>query len=346
MDFNDDQFELSRYKWVIPFVAVILVISLIIIKGSSNNLKGYVENQSSDNSSSSVKDINKDDNIELSENTVLYSDDTYSFSFMIPESWSKVNGSGSDVSFINKQTGTKLQVNVLTYDPQINTVDENFLIQQASANGMEVREYSKPTNSSYFVSYCSSDYGYIEYSFWDYSAIIKLNFCVDIKYYNDEQMNKTLKYIVNSFEWKKSDPIPEGITPKYISYGNFEFGFPEGWNYGESGNTIVMTNQEGSASFTITVNEAAASLENISQIEYINYISQSKPDFMLTNFSNDGQKISITGEYMLNGQKLNLQQYIIVNNGFEYNLSFDTEVAVTSELTVTIQNVINSFRCY
>lgn len=107
-----------------------------------------------------------------------------------------------------------------------------------------------------------------------------------------------------------------------------------------------MTNQDGSASFSETVNEAAASLENISQIDYITYISQSKPDFMLTNFNNDGQKISITGEYLLNGKKINLQQYIIINNSYEYTLSFDTEEDVTSELAVTIQNVINSFKYY
>ncbi|SFD37050.1 hypothetical protein [Ruminococcus albus] len=136
------------------------------------------------------------------------------------------------------------------------------------------------------------------------------------------------------------------IVPIYVSSGNYEFGFPEGWNYGESGSAIYMTNQDGSASFSETVNEAAASLENISQIDYITYISQSKPDFMLTNFNNDGQKISITGEYLLNGKKINLQQYIIINNSYEYTLSFDTEEDVTSELAVTIQNVINSFKYY
>ncbi len=346
MEFNDrDQFELSRYRWVIPFVIIVLTVTVILVKCSSNNLKGFVDDKNEQSSSladtSSVEEI-----IELKEETSLYSDDTYNFTLSIPVSWSKINGTGSNVSFVNRQTGAQLQVIVMNYDPQINSMDENLLTQQAVSNGMELREYSKPTNSSYSVSYCSSDYGYIEYSFWDYSAIIKLNFCVGIKYYNDEQMNKTLKYIANSFNWAMADPIPAGIIPIYVTNGNYEFGFPEGWDYGESGNTIYMTNKEGSASFSVTVNEAASSLDNISQIDYINYISQSKPDFLLTNFNNDGQKISIMGEYFLNGKKINLQQYIIINNGFEYSLSFDTEEDVTSELAVTIQSVINSFKTH
>lgn len=346
MEFNDkDQFELSRYRWIIPFVVIVFTVSMIFVKCSSNNLKGYVDD-GADNSSSSTNSSITEEVIELKEDTTMYSDDNYNFRLSIPDSWSKVNGTGSNVSFVNRQTGSQLQVIVMEYDPQINTVDENLLTQQAVSNGMELREYSKPDNSSYYVSYCSSDYGFIEYSFWDYSAIIKLNFCVDIRYYNDETMNKTLKYIVNSFDWTKPDPIPSGIIPIFVSGGNYEFGFPKGWDYGESGDTVYMTNTNGSASFSVTVNEAASSLENISQIDYINYISQSKPDFMLTNFNNDGQKISITGEYFLNGKKINLQQFIIINNGSEYTLSFDTEEEVTSELAVTIQNVINSFKIY
>ena len=181
MEFNDrDQFELSRYRWVIPFVIIVLTVTVILVKCSSNNLKGFVDDKNEQSSSladtSSVEEI-----IELKEETSLYSDDTYNFTLSIPVSWSKINGTGSNVSFVNRQTGAQLQVIVMNYDPQINSMDENLLTQQAVSNGMELREYSKPTNSSYSVSYCSSDYGYIEYSFWDYSAIIKLNFCVGIK---------------------------------------------------------------------------------------------------------------------------------------------------------------------
>ena len=88
MEFNDrDQFELSRYRWVIPFVIIVLTVTVILVKCSSNNLKGFVDDKNEQSSSladtSSVEEI-----IELKEETSLYSDDTYNFTLSIPVSWS------------------------------------------------------------------------------------------------------------------------------------------------------------------------------------------------------------------------------------------------------------------
>lgn len=343
---DKDQFELSRYKWIIPFVVIILIISLFFVKCSSENLKGYVDSSSvTDSSSVSSKDSN-DELIILNEETVLYEDPEIHYSFQIPKSWVKISGTDNNVSFVDKKLGTQLNVSVSAYDPAINTITEDVLRQQASSSDMEIREFKKDSNSNYAVSYNSYNYGYIDCVHWDYNTIITLNFMLDIKYYNDSDVNKTIKYIEQSFNWITENPIPDDLQLAYFEYGNFEFGFPADWNYGESSDTIMITNQEGSAAITITVTEAATTLENISQIDCVNYLSQIKPNFMLDSFSNTGNMITCTGSYQLDDVKLNVQEYIMVNNGYEYTLSFDTESQVTSDLAVTIQKVINSFRCF
>lgn len=344
---ENDQFELSRYKWVIPFVVVILIVSLIFVKCSSNNLKGYVESSSlNDSSSQADKSTLEDQVLNISESTSLYQDEDIHFSLEIPESWTKVAGENNNVSFIDKNRGTQLNITIKGYDPSINTVDEDLLQQQASAANMTIREYDKTSNSKYSVSYTSSKYGYIDYVYWDYNTVITLSFMIDGKYYNDSDVNKTIRYIHQTFNWVTENPIPDDLQMAYLSYGNFEFGFPKDWNYGESSDTIMITNPEGSAAITISVTEAASTLEAVSQVDCVNYLSQIKPNFILDSFSNTGTMVTCTGTYQMNGTKLNVQQYIMVNNGYEYTLSFDTEAEVTSGLTTTIQKVINSFRCF
>lgn len=345
---DNDQFELSRYKWVIPFVVLILIVSLIMVRCSTNNLKGYVASSSSttDSSSSKIDEGIVESVNEISESTYQYSDEELKLSLEIPESWSKVTGENHNVTFIDKKIGTQLNLTVTSYDPGINSINENYLTQQAYNSGMEIREYKATSNSSYAVSYASLSYAYIDYVYWDYNQILTLSFMFDINYYNDAELNNTIKYINNSLNWIRSNAIPDDLQMVYVSYGNFEFGYPIGWNYGESSNTILITNEEGSAAFSLSVNEVATTLEGISQVDCVNYLSQTKPNFMLKSFDNNGSMISLTGSYVLNGVTLNVQQYILVNGGYEYTISFDTESEVTSSLAVTIQKVINSFRCF
>lgn len=347
---DKDQFELSRYKWIIPFVVIVLIISILMVRCSTDNLKGYTDSSSLTDSladSSSNDDTGIVEKVDtISEETYPYNDEELKISLEIPQSWSKISGANHNVSFIDKNYGTQLNVKVSAYSPEINSINENYLTQQAYNNGMEIREYKSLSNSSYAVSYASTSYAYIDYTYWDFDHVITLNFMFDNSYYNDTKLNQTIKFINSSFKWTRSNAIPDDLQMAYFSYGNFEFGYPIGWNYGESSNSILITNEEGSAAINVSVNEAATSLEGISQIDCVNFLSQTKPGFMLSSFDNNGSMITITGTYVLNNVKLNLQEYILVNNGYEYTISFDTESQVTSDLAVTIQKVINSFRCF
>ena len=344
--YDNDQFDLSRYKWLLPVVAVFIIVTMIFAKGSDDNLKGYTGSEITDSTVSETDSSSKDKHSGVSEETFIYRDTNYMFELEVPVSWSIVNGTGSNVSFIHNATGTQLNITVSDYDPQINNVDERQISEQALTGGFELLEFLKEDNSSYYIAYTNEQYGFIEYTYWDRSSIIKLGFTLDIRYYDDSTISNTIQYIHDSFSWQEQDPIPEELTIVYIPFGNFEIGIMTDWTVGSSGNTILSTNAESTAAVSVSVNETTASPDSISQVEYTNYLAQSHESFMLNSFSNDGSKIQCSGTYILNGVEIDLMQVIYVQNGYEYILSFDTENSETSKMAESIQHIINSFRVF
>ena len=345
---DNDQYELSRYKWIFPLVVIILIVSLLLVKCSNNNLKGYVdsadESKGTEEITSSTGNLDADPVME--EESVLYSDEELGVSFSVPESWTKLLGEGHTVTFIDKKIGTQLNFTAVNYDPTVNMISEESLYQDIVSAGMEPREFKKDRFDEYSVSYVNSKYAYIEHTIWDRSMILTLSFTFDVNYYNDTKLNNMVQFIIQSVNWNKTYPIPDDLQLLYQEYGNFEFGLPKNWSYGESSNTILMTDPTQRAAITITVNEAATTLDNISQVDFVNFLAQTREGFMPKSYENDGTVIKCTGTYYNSDTLYNIQQYVMVANGYEYILSFDTDAEMTSDLAVTIQNEVNTFRIF
>ena len=342
---DNDQFDISQYKWLIPVAISILMISLILVKCSGNTLQDYTD--SSSRESSSITDSKEDSSeITINEETNQYANDKMNFSLSIPASWAKINGKDENISFVDKKTSLTLYININAYDPTINNINENSISLQAENAGYSLNEFKKEKNNNYSVAYNDNKFGYVENYYWDKNNIIMLKFQIPINLYNDTDINNKVKFIANSFNWETENPIPENIFLKYYETGNFEFGFIKGWNYGESSNTILSTNKDNTASISITVEESNQDLSQVSQVEYSTNLSQSKNNLIINTFNNDGTTIKCTGSYTQDDQNVNLQQYIIASGQYIYTISFDSYNSVTSELSTDFQNVINSFRYF
>ena len=340
---DSEQFDLGRYKWLIPIVVIILVAAFFLVQCSTNNLQGYVDSSSVAETTASASSELDESVQKIADPTYNYVNDALHYSIDVPEAWAKVLGENNEISFIDKRNSVQLRIFSQAYNPQINRVSYDSCQVQAAQSNMELREFKQITTSSYAVSYATKDYWYLEYVYWDYTSILTLRFTIPTQYSNDTTVMQTVKYVNQSLIWNRERAIPEDLQLIYSDMGSFEFGLPVGWTFGSSGGTIIATAPDGTASFTVSVTEATMELSQISQVDTLTYLQQSKPGFNMESYTNNGTILEVRGTYNLNGKPIDLHQYVKVQNGYEYTLIFESENQVTSSLAVTMQNVINSF---
>ena len=255
--------------------------------------------------------------------TVPYRDGRIGLTVPAPEGWQRVTKDGFD-TFVHPG-GTSMQIQVMDYSPSLNMADFDSLSADVSAIGGHLSEFLKTGTSSYAVIYNINETSYVEYSSWCRLVLVRLRFTVanaDFGLYID-----TFRYIIDSLEWERIDPIPPDFVMYYSEHGNFEFGVPASWGWVISGDGVfTATNPQTGAVMHVSVTASDGSFHGVSQIDYVSVMSANRGGFLLQSFANDGFSIAAEATYFVGDEQYGLAQHLASSGRFEYAFSFEAQM--------------------
>ena len=297
-----------------------LMVTIISQRKQNNGLQVYDEENTVEN----LEVTTEDKKIE----SFTIADDNAGFSLKIPNEWQKIDKNGYS-NYIHSPSATSVGIEVLDYDPLINSDNETSLSTEITNNGYGFVSFQKKTTSSYEVIYQSSKdglYDYIDEVLWSRNNIVKLHFIVNDEYFN--KMSPYLDSIYNSFKWNDDVKIiNENVDVIYFENGDFEFGVPLDWSLGSENNVVYSSNEDGTASMKLEVTENGSSLADVSGYDVTNILQPSRSNgFMLQSIQSEQTKVTATASYF-NADGINMvnKTYIYTNGVFQYNFQFDYE---------------------
>lgn len=295
-----------------------LMVTIISQRKQNNGLQVYDEENTVEN----LEVTTEDKKIE----SFTIADDNAGFSLKIPNEWQKIDKNGYS-NYIHSPSATSVGIEVLDYDPLINSDNETSLSTEITNNGYGFVSFQKKTTSSYEVIYQSSKdglYDYIDEVLWSRNNIVKLHFIVNDEYFN--KMSPYLDSIYNSFKWNDDVKIiNENVDVIYFENGDFEFGVPLDWSLGSENNVVYSSNEDGTASMKLEVTENGSSLADVSGYDVTNILQPSRSNgFMLQSIQSEQTKVTATASYF-NADGINMvnKTYIYTNGVFQYNFQFD-----------------------
>lgn len=295
-----------------------LMVTIISQRKQNNGLQVYDEENTVEN----LEVTTEDKKIE----SFTIADDNAGFSLKIPNEWQKIDKNGYS-NYIHSPSATSVGIEVLDYDPLINSDNETSLSTEITNNGYGFVSFQKKTTSSYEVIYQSSKdglYDYIDEVLWSRNNIVKLHFIVNDEYFN--KMSPYLDSIYNSFKWNDDVKIiNENVDVIYFEYGDFEFGVPLDWSLGSENNVVYSSNEDGTASMKLEVTENGSSLADVSGYDVTNVLQPSRNNgFMLQGVQSEQTKVTATASYLsADGINMVNKTYIYTNGVFQYNFQFD-----------------------
>lgn len=214
-------------------LAVLLALLYSFLSSTNTNLPSYVEPPATPAEPTPAIDIE----------TLQFTADDIGLSMSVPAKWTHVIRQGSD-AFVNPADGATLIFHISSYDPGVNMVTENVVSTELSASSGLLGDFTRNDNSSYLAIYEQGSVDYFEYTTWDLSTLVRVSLQVPAERYTDYY--DTAVFLFDTLKWDKENPIPEGFSLFYSSYGNFEFGVPDSWNAVIDNGAYVATAPSGS----------------------------------------------------------------------------------------------------
>lgn len=215
----------------------------------------------------------------------IFVDNENRFSISVPKDWQKVTKSGYP-TFIHRDSGSSIQVQVRDYDPAINAVTPEGIAAELTNEGHSFVNFTRVNASQYEVLY--QDYGnvvydYIEEVYWDRNKIIVLLCTFDDANY--EKLSLYYKTMLDTFVWDRSAPIPDGYYIAYIQDGGFEVGVPDTWVTGATDASFYAMDDATGAYMTVTPLRNIGYLDDFTSMDMTSLVQNGKPSFIMENFS-------------------------------------------------------------
>lgn len=326
---------------IVLFLAIIVIITALIVmfQPSEDVLPVYTSEEPSDISEVSETSIDID--------TIDYTDDNTNFTMPIPKAWTKVIKNGSP-TYIHSASATSLQICHSTYDPTINNVSIESITNDIQNNGYTLVEVNFFSSSSYLFSYLKANEDnptfYISYVIWDLKDIYTINGIVSQSNYS--KMFPYFDYCLKHISWKSKTNIPNELNITYVNYGNFSFAYPVDWSIGSNESAIVATDTNTGSTITVKSTENAVDYSNITQIQYNQYLSSGRSNFIMQQYANDGNIIHGEATYYINGVQYGVYQYLISTGTFEIEITLDCPSEAISDILPKFQNAMKYFHLY
>ena len=324
--------------WTAIVVTMVLISLLMLFFQKDDTLDAHVGAGVSEDSK-----INSEETYELN----YYEDETYGYAIGIPNDWTRVTKDGYN-TFVHSPSGTSLQIQTSDYSPQLLSVNEVSLKTQLENVGCKLLNFNWYDKTTYNVLYEKVVAGnkiiHAETTFFDRAHAIRLFYTV--KEENVSRISRLINQMNNSFRWERKNPFPDGMTPYYSEYGNYEFVYPSDWTTGISNNTYIAQNTSNGAIISYSATASKATYETFSKLDYVNYASKGRSSFILRNYNADKNVVYAESTYMLNSTTMVLIQYLIANGNYEYAISFEVPYNVYESNKSIISEVINTFRIF
>ena len=294
---------------IIIIVLAVLILSLLVTISNQrqNQLPAY---QNTETAGSPVATVYQEDCTE-------YISDVLPYSINVPSAWRYVVQDNCP-AFVNEADGATVKFINMPYDPTINMVSKATLEMDINnANGTLI-DFAKISASSYLSLYEISGIYYLEYTVWDRCNIVRIVFMYrgeDASYYTEYA-----KYLLESFNWERADPIPDGYYIYYNEFGNFEFGVPEAWDtYIDNGMfTAISPNQ----SYMIcSVTKSENSFQNIDIAQFVEIYLPNVTEYNVITFQNTGAVIVAEISYYANNVEYRFVGNAATNNGYIYEFA-------------------------
>ena len=299
--------------WFLVIIPIALVVFITYMKGK-DTLRVYDVNKGE--SVYTVKPKESEAAPAAREEMQVYTSDKIDLSMKVPSSWSGVIKSGAQ-TFIHSPSATAFMIQILDYYPQVNNVTIESLSEDLAAQGLSILNFERPDASSYFLYYQKSNtegiVDYIDYVLWDRAHVVKITLTVKEAYL--ERLNDIINECFDSVAWNREDPIPDGVFLCYNMAGDFEFGVPISWPYSEADGAVFAMDEQTGAQMTVTFLESNASISDIPQTEYAQFLSSGKNSFMLHLYDVHSNSIYGEASYISQstGEQIDMMQYYIAD---------------------------------
>ena len=302
-------------NWIALCIVLAVLSALIysFLSSTNVNLPSYVEPPATPAEETPTVDIE----------TVKFSAEDISLTMSVPSKWTHVVRQGSD-AYVNPADGTTLIFHISGYDPGVNMVTEDVVTTELSASGGLLGGFTRDGNSAYLAIYEQGSVDYFEYTTWDLSTLVRVSLQVPAERYTDYY--DTAVFLFDTLKWDKETPIPEGFSLFYSSYGDFEFGVPDGWNAVIDNGAYVASAASGST-LTASVTQSSLDLSSLSQLDYVGTASQGRQNYILSTYSNAGSTLIAEATYTKDGETWVNVNNILATGSFLYEFSFDCRQA-------------------
>ena len=291
-----------------PFVLIGAMITLFVLFATrQSNLDVYTGGQS-------TYTVETETETEKKVITNTYMNSEINLSMQIPDGWTHVTKDGYD-TYIHNASASSVQVQVMSYCPMVNNASADSLSQTYSQRGLTITEFQFLADNSYYLVYQSSGKSgitdYIELVIWDRSHVAKIVWTFNDSNY--EKLKEEIWYCIDSISWQYEDPITEGFILCYQIDGDFEYAVPDSWQSGSTDTSFYAYEENTGASLTVNLLDDSTLLNDITQIDYANFLSNGKSNFVLNQFQQNDSMIYGEATYQNNDVQTAIVQGYFAN---------------------------------
>jgi len=190
-------------------------------------------------------------------------------------------------TFVHRESGSAIRLQMLPYDPTINNVSEQSLASCVVAEGKTYVGFQRLSNTSYELYYSDigvDTYDYIEEVFWDRQHIVKYICICNDRYYSE--MQDIFADSFSSLVWEMEDPVPDMLALLYDQEYQYEYAVPVEWYVSGSGGISYAQSSDGSSNLIVTPVEYAGSIEEVTVNDLTSLLNRdgNKNNFLIRNY--------------------------------------------------------------
>ena len=257
-------------------------------------------------------------------------------SLLVPVGWARTFEE-STCTFVHRETGTAIKLQMLPYDPAINNVSEQSIASSVVSDGKTYLGYQRLTNASYELYYSDAGvttYDYIEEVMWDREYVVRYTCICNDSYYED--MKQVFSESFNSLAWNQENPVPQGLVLYYEPVYQYEYAVPYDWYVSGSGVMAYAQNADGTASITVLPMEFAGTIQDITMDDIVAIINPdgSKNNSVISQYEVTEDRGTVTSSYTSTGNLIREKTLIYPYNGILYVETFSYMQGMIDETSV------------
>ena len=279
--------------------------------------------------------------------TNTYMNSKINLSMQIPDGWQHIIKDGYD-TYVHSPSASSVQIQVMSYYPMVNNASAESFADTYSSRGLEITDFQYISNNSYYLMYRSNGMSgitdYIECVLWDRQNVAKIIFTFNDANY--KKLKDEIWYCIDSIEWDYEDPIPEGFYLKYQLTGDFEFAVPANWTIAETDASFYACEDDTGATLTVNLITDNTLLTDITQIDYTNFLSNGRSDFILNAFQQSDHMIYGEATYTNNGTTFAIIQSYYANGTYQYIITYEFPVEYGETYAAASQTGLNMTRIF